>query len=236
MTRRLILTLGLCLLPLGLVPPAASAQTPPPWTVATSHADEQDSQQPKPPTNTTTKQQDEKLAREKIAKEEHAQKEQAESADKKTQVSRVVRVGGPLGVIEDAASHAGPNVRIEFTLTDQRSGAPTTSKTVMLTTSNQNWGKLRSEVFSGVYGNAPLNVDVRPFVVSDGKISVQLTIDYSQGRMPDAEGNTEKIAQVRINESLTAILENGKPLLITQSADPISDRKVTVEVKATVLR
>jgi hypothetical protein len=31
------------------------------------------------------------------------------------------------------------------------------------------------------------------------------------------------------------LLENGKPLLVTQSADPISDRKVTVEVKATIV-
>ena len=141
-----------------------------------------------------------------------------------------------MGVIEDPMAHAGPNVRIELTLTDQRTGAPTTSKTVMLTTSNQNWGKLRSEVTSAIYGSAPLNVDARPIIVSDGKISVQLTIEYSQGRIPDAEGNTEKIAQVRINESITALLDDGKPLVISQSAEPTSDRKVTVEVKATVLK
>jgi hypothetical protein len=37
----------------------------------------------------------------------------------------------------------GPNVRVEFTLTDQQTGVPTTNKTVMLTTSNRQWGRIR---------------------------------------------------------------------------------------------
>ena len=32
------------------------------------------------------------------------------------------------------------------------------------------------------------------------------------------------------------MLEDGKPLVISQSADPATDRKVKVEVKATILR
>jgi hypothetical protein len=39
-----------------------------------------------------------------------------------------------------------------------------------------------------------------------------------------------------ISESLTVILEDGKPLVVSQSADPGSDRKVRVEIKATILK
>ena len=39
-----------------------------------------------------------------------------------------------------------------------------------------------------------------------------------------------------LNQSLSVIVESGKPLLVSQSADPASDRKVTVEVTATVLK
>ena len=39
-----------------------------------------------------------------------------------------------------------------------------------------------------------------------------------------------------LNQSLTVVLQSGKPMLISQAADPTSDRKVTVEVKATVLK
>jgi hypothetical protein len=32
------------------------------------------------------------------------------------------------------------------------------------------------------------------------------------------------------------ILQNGKPLVVSQAADPTTDRKMTVEVKATILK
>ena len=130
----------------------------------------------------------------------------------------------------------GPNVRVEFTITDQQTGVPTTSKTVMLTTSNRQWGRIRTQITSRLYGGAPLNVDARPTVTQDGRINVELTIEYAQGRNSEAEANSDKIVQVLVNQSLTVLLENGKSLLVTQSADPVSDRKVTVEVKATIVK
>jgi hypothetical protein len=39
-----------------------------------------------------------------------------------------------------------------------------------------------------------------------------------------------------VNQSQTVILQSGKPLIVSQAADPISDRKVVIEVKATVLK
>ena len=41
---------------------------------------------------------------------------------------------------------------------------------------------------------------------------------------------------VPLHESVPVILENGKPMIAAQSADPIGDRQVTVEVKATILK
>jgi hypothetical protein len=134
------------------------------------------------------------------------------------------------------AAGKGPNVRVELTLSDQKTGVPTVTKTVMLTTSNQRWGRLRTEVRSVVYGAAPLNVDAKPDVLPDGRIALEITIEYAQGQKPDAEGNTDRISMAALNESLSVLLDSGKSLLVTQSADPISDRKVTVEVKATVVR
>jgi hypothetical protein len=39
-----------------------------------------------------------------------------------------------------------------------------------------------------------------------------------------------------IHENLGMILDSGKPLVVAQSADPVGDRQVTIEVKATALR
>jgi hypothetical protein len=40
----------------------------------------------------------------------------------------------------------------------------------------------------------------------------------------------------QINERMAVIVQDGKPLVISQAADAGSDRKVTVELKATVLK
>jgi hypothetical protein len=39
-----------------------------------------------------------------------------------------------------------------------------------------------------------------------------------------------------LNENITLILESGKPTIVSQAADPTSDRKITVEVTATILK
>jgi hypothetical protein len=35
---------------------------------------------------------------------------------------------------------------------------------------------------------------------------------------------------------MTVVLHSGKPLIVAQAADPITDRKMTVEVVATILK
>ena len=143
----------------------------------------------------------------------------------------------------------GPNVRIEVTFTEQRADAPAQAKTVTVTTGDGHWGRVRSQAHSSDVGATPLNVDARPEVQSDGRILTALTLEYAEKRVRSKEppptptgapvafiGDRRDITDVTMNQSVTVVLESGKPLVITQAADPVSDRKVTVEVKATVLR
>ncbi len=67
----------------------------------------------------------------------------------------------------------------------------------------------------------------------DNRARVELTIEY---RPVAAEADTEKSTTPNINESLVVILEDGKPTLISQSADPVTDRKVKVEAKMSILK
>jgi hypothetical protein len=81
-----------------------------------------------------------------------------------------------------------------------------------------------------------LNVDAGANLVNVNgvtKMKVLLTLEY---RPVAAETDTERSTTPSINESLTVVLEDGKPLVISQTADPSTDRKVKVEVKATILR
>ena len=136
------------------------------------------------------------------------------------------------------------NVRLEITITDQRGGAEPIVKTVTKTVADRSWIRIRTGAdVQTKMGFRPvvLNIDSYPRViptapnsgVPSNKLRVEMTIDY---RPVAAEADTEKSTTPSINESLTIILEDGKSLVISQSADPATDRKVKVEAKATILK
>jgi hypothetical protein len=131
------------------------------------------------------------------------------------------------------------NVQIELTLTDQIGGQPGEKKTVSLIASSGSWGKIRSAGTIRPRAEQPypvvLNVDARPNVSADGSVQLELTFEYypMRGGEPK-EGALQQPSSV--NQSQTVILQSGKPLIVSQAADPVSDRKVVVEVKATVLK
>ena len=85
----------------------------------------------------------------------------------------------------------------------------------------------------------PLNVDVDANILADNKVRVALNLQYhadaaADGAPPGAPAIPGQRMQIR--DAVTMILESGKPLVVAQSADPVSDRQVTVEVKAAILR
>jgi len=124
------------------------------------------------------------------------------------------------------------NVQVELTLTDQVGTNAPEKKTVSMVVSSGNWGKIRTSAARTEPIRVGLNVDARPFVATDGPIQLELTIYYypPQGEPKSPGMPTE------LNQSLTVVLQSGKPMLISQAADPASDRKITVEAKATVLK
>jgi hypothetical protein len=132
------------------------------------------------------------------------------------------------------------NVQIELTLTDQTGSATPDKKTVSMIASSGSWGKIRSAGTIRPDGDAPypvmLNVDARPFVAVDGPVQLELTFEYYPLKSAGSEKEGAKQRPSGVNQSQTIILQSGKPLVVSQAADPISDRKVTVEVKATVLK
>ncbi len=133
------------------------------------------------------------------------------------------------------------NVKVEFTLTDSRgSGAAPVKRTVSIIVADQHTGQIRStsDVF-GVAGSVPLNVDTTPELLGDGKIRVGFNLQYDWA-VPVESGATATprgtVLKTSMHDSVSLVLENGKPLVAAQSADPSGDRQVTVEVMATILK
>ncbi len=135
-------------------------------------------------------------------------------------------------------------VRIDLTITDQVGTAAPLKKTMTLLAADGERASVRSINRSPGQNNAQFNVDARP-VLAKEKIRLDLSVIYDPPEIPrpgtenerDSSGKPMNLAwSTSLQESMGVVLENGKPMIVSQSADPRTDRKVTVEVKATVLK
>jgi hypothetical protein len=153
------------------------------------------------------------------------------------------------------------NIKIEVSITDQSGSGTPAKKVVSMIASDRQSTNIRSSasvpvpttvfskpsgatestpanvaVQSYTYRNVTINVDARPAIVQKepNRISLSLGLEY----IPRAEGRQEEMApgMASWSERLWLILESGKPMIVSQAADPTSDRKITVEVTATILK
>jgi hypothetical protein len=144
---------------------------------------------------------------------------------------------------ERAVRRAEPsltNVRVELTLTDQTGERSPVRKTMTLTLADGERGSVRSRPQAAVaHGSGikhiqhfPLNVDARPLLVG-GRIKLLLILEYSSA---EQQAGTDAEPKADVNFSGQVVLDSGRPMVVAEAADPVSDRRVTVEVKATVLK
>jgi hypothetical protein len=117
-----------------------------------------------------------------------------------------------------SAALAATNVRVELTLTEDGEGGAA-PKTVSMLVTNRELGRIRSGA-----GGVSLNVDARPTILGDGRVRVTLTIEYAPGTL------------LPMSQSMTTVLTSGKPLVVSQSADPKSTRRVQAELTATIVK
>lgn len=130
-----------------------------------------------------------------------------------------------------APGHAA-NVRIEVTITDQTGpGEPVTKVVTLLLADNAN-GSIRTRGSVRNQGPVQINVDARPIILAGGQVRIALGLEYN----PRVSGADAAVESSSLHEQVSVVVESGKPLVISQAADPVSDRKISVELKATILR
>ncbi len=133
----------------------------------------------------------------------------------------------PARAVNPPPHQSTSNVQVELSIADYLGAAPPQKKTVSMLVAEGYMGRVRSTRGPA----AMLNVDATPRLQKDGRISLQLAVEYRPRETPETLD-----AMSPINEYLTVLLQSGKPIVVTQAADPSSDRKVTVEVTATILK
>lgn len=125
------------------------------------------------------------------------------------------------------------NIRLDLTITDQTGPGEPLKKVVTMVVADRGNGSIRSTGSVRTQGRVQINVDARPQIVApSGLIRLTLGLEYN----PRTLGNDAPTEWSSLNEQIGVILEAGKPLIVSQAADPASDRKITVEVKATLLK
>ena len=79
-----------------------------------------------------------------------------------------------------------------------------------------------------------LNVDAMPIIVKDGLMRLDVGLEYVP--KPGSENASSGEGRGSLNERLSLLVESGKALIVSQASDPTSERRITVELTATVLK
>jgi len=150
----------------------------------------------------------------------------------------------------DASLQLPANVRFDVLVTDDSGTGKPLSKTVTLNViasvnrGEAGTGQIRSsarppgapvvQTADGkgfVPNELTLNVDiVQPRLMTGNRVRVPITVEY---KPYSAE---PKAASATVRASVDMLMESGRKTVISQSADPVTDRKVIIEVTPTIQR
>ena len=131
------------------------------------------------------------------------------------------------------------HVKIDLTITDQLGPGQPTTRTVTMIVADRQPGSIRT---TANQVQARLFVDATPRILPNGNVNVFLGLEYNPRQELNAkpqqqiEMGTPTTGGSTLNQRITLILEPNKPLIISQAADPVTERKITVEVRAAVLK
>lgn len=142
---------------------------------------------------------------------------------------------------------AGPlvNVKLDLTITDQAGPGDASKKVVTMIVANGQNGSIRSRGFQPRPGNPPreviINVDAQPTITRDGPVRVHLALEYSP-MAPTETGDAatgpkpSDVGRSTLNERIVFMIPQGKPLVVSQAVDPLSDRRISVELTVTIMK
>jgi hypothetical protein len=138
----------------------------------------------------------------------------------------------PSSARNEAAAGQPVNIKLEVAITDQTGSGDPLKKVVTLVVADRGSGSIRSLGTVRTQGRVQINMDARPYILQSGAIRVTIGLEYN----PRVLGNDAPTEWSSLNEQLAVVLDPGKPLVVSQAADPASDRRITVQVTATLLK
>lgn len=132
------------------------------------------------------------------------------------------------------------NVRVDVSISDQGGSGPVSVRTISATAADGERAAVRNAAsvrVGGSYQPTELSLDIRP-QLDGGRVRLEVGLEFqlldTYGGPAESGDKTPAFGKVRLTQNV--VLESGQPLMISQSTAPGTERKVSVEVKATVLK
>ena len=125
------------------------------------------------------------------------------------------------------------NIQVDVTIQSKGGTGAPISKTMTMLVADRRQTTLTAQASGGV---RRLNGTVSASLLREGKIEMSLNLDFDVSEFKEGVAPVQDLGGTAYRGVVNVVLENDKPLIISKSADPLSDRTVTVEVKATVLK
>ncbi|ODS53652.1 MAG: hypothetical protein ABS36_13590 [Acidobacteria bacterium SCN 69-37] len=135
-----------------------------------------------------------------------------------------------------AQAQPAANVQLDIVITDTISGKPE-AKTLTLVMRSGGRGSVRT---TGSVMQRDRNfpvpvrmaIDARVTLVEPDLVDTYLTFEYQAAST--ADGDTPNASPAEVTEQVQTYVRSGRRVLVSRSADPVTNRTVTVELTATV--
>jgi len=126
------------------------------------------------------------------------------------------------------------NIRLDVSVTDQTSTGAAQPKTLMVILADKAMGQTRA-----AYEDRSISVDARP-TIADGLIRVSVTVRSQEPQKSNFPGPDQmaKAPDPILNwtNSFSLLLQSGKPMIAMETSDAVTKRKMSIEVKATIMK
>jgi hypothetical protein len=131
------------------------------------------------------------------------------------------------------------NIRIEITITDQAGPGEEAKRTVSMIVADRKNGSIRSAgrvVTPSQSTPVFLNVDATPAILKDGLMRIDLGLEYVPKAGTDNVAPPNNGDRGSLNQRLSLLVQSGKAMIVSQASDPMSNRRIAVELTATILK
>jgi len=129
------------------------------------------------------------------------------------------------------------NIRYEIRINEEGGGQKPNTRTVSMMATANAVSSVRA--MGGPLARNPLNVDIEPFEIRNQKIRTKVSIEYQPVGTAPADLPTGPPGFIptplTVRQTVMVWLDSGKPMVVSQSADPASDRRLSIDVTATIL-